>query len=230
MSDSDSELMFKPTPYEYYSQMRTFGELADTSFFTNVLERLTTELKALNINFYFIRWTEKIVNEGPEFEYEYFIEDLAESSENSGRIYVSERHLFWKSVNPDEPLCLHHHFPTHLIPQVNEMLFRHFPNRTRGFEHKDATIQIYLEPFQTRDEIPACDVMIHVYITVETPDASNDDINELLPEKALLSFSHGNEFYLEIPQRLLHETADNIKNKLTCEITYYNDDDELITL
>jgi len=210
--------MFKPTPLEYYRQFRSIERVADVTFFTSKIDNLTTDLATHGIKFYYIKWSEKIVAEGPEFEYEYFCEDNSEELDNP-HIYVSERHVFWASVEPIKAIKLQHHISDEHRDAVNAILFKHFPGRTLGYEHNSTTINIQVDPAEKlvpQDRILMLEVKLYYDESHHYPESK---LTEMLDARINMQFASSEldrqEIFLEIAESLMPVLVSNIRDMVS---------------
>ncbi len=209
--------MFKPTPLEYYRQFRSIDQPTDTSFFTSKIDNLITDLAACGVKFYYIKWSEKIVEEGPEFEYEYFREDMSEELEESNAyMYVSERHVFWASVEPINAIEIQHCISEEHRDSVNEILFKHFPGRTLGYEHDSTTIDIQIEiPEQLIPQEPILMIEVRLYYD-ESHHYEEEELKNMFDPRINIQFASSNTDYqgifLEVASSLIPDLVSNIRN------------------
>jgi len=215
---SESEIVFKPTPLEYYSQYENPPVVvSDVSFFTDVIDNLTTDLAEIGVRFYYIKWTEKICNEGPEFELEYFREDVLWGlPEDANYMFVSERSVFFASTEQDGEISIHHKINPDLRDDVNAILFKYFPRRTLGHEDTSCVINIHVIPNgNIESQSPISRMCVKLYYP-ESEHYSDEELKKMIDPRICFSFSGNDDDYqsifVEVHHNLIKELVSNMRS------------------
>jgi hypothetical protein len=238
---SNTDIVFKSNILEYYSQFSNPPVvISDVSFFTDVIDNLTTELADIGVKFFYIKWTKKICEEGPEFEYEYFGEDvLSTLPDDANYMYISERHVFFASTERDGAIYIHHGITPDLWESVNTILFKYFPNRTRGHEDTSCTIKILVTPSNSIEaQEPIARMCVKLYYP-ESEHYAEEELKKMIDPRICLSFSDSCEdkqsLYLEVPRNLIKELVSNMRaitntNNTITHFEIVDFEDEVVTL
>lgn len=138
-----AKIVYKPTPGEYYKQFKNFKPVIhNTAVITKKLKSLKKDLKKIGIDLLHSKWTRKLIDEGEQFELEYFFTDLGEPK----RSYVlhSDRGLYWSSTSKSGIVHLQHQIAKSEVAEFNKVFIKHFPKRTVGFIKNNLAITIKL--------------------------------------------------------------------------------------
>jgi hypothetical protein len=130
----DSLIKYKPTPQLYYEQFPDHNPVIyDVSFITKQLPKLIADLKKIGVKLYIIKWTKKLVQENPMFEYEYFESDNHDKLIEGTYLYFSERMLYFASTKKNGQFGIHHSLNHDITKSFNGIFCKYFPGRTNGY-------------------------------------------------------------------------------------------------
>lgn len=150
------DVVFKPDINEHFKQYDDYKPpLYDTTFITKQIPNLVRALRRIRVKLYYIKWTEKIFDEGVCFEHEYFEEDHREELNEGNFIYFSERDVYFAAR--DGKLHIQYDIEKELIPEFNEIMMDYFRGRTFGIVNTCEAITIQtsaIPPALPKEKVP----------------------------------------------------------------------------